>query len=194
MLCYRVSIGRKSHIRNLLNAWRCGCDLDAGELFGYPSCCCKFYSDIIKLKQLSDAIWVKADNTPDKQQIKPYKISLINLKPELNPIFRSQGVQLLPHHSCSLGCEYSLTFSRKLVDIFKYTSDGDIVDKAIQLMSWPVEWSTLHGISETLCPIQKISSKSDYYDEKRTIRLIADKYPDEGAKPLREMLMASERE
>jgi hypothetical protein len=44
-----------------------------------------------------------------------------------------------------------------------------------------VEWSSLHGISETKTPILKMSSNTDAIDTKVVVRLSGTVYPDEGA-------------
>jgi hypothetical protein len=53
------------------------------------------------------------------------------------------------------------------------------------VLSWPVEWSGLHGIAEIKTPVLKISARTDATAEKYTVRWSGTGYPDEGATGLR---------
>jgi hypothetical protein len=54
-----------------------------------------------------------------------------------------------------------------------------------QILSWPVEWSALHGIAEVKSPIIKIATRTDSTASKYVVRWTGTDYPDEGAVGLR---------
>jgi 2-polyprenyl-3-methyl-5-hydroxy-6-metoxy-1,4-benzoquinol methylase len=53
-----------------------------------------------------------------------------------------------------------------------------------EILSWPVEWSALHGIAEIKTPILKVSTRSDIAHGKRVVRWHGSAYPAEGARGL----------
>jgi hypothetical protein len=53
-----------------------------------------------------------------------------------------------------------------------------------QILSWPVEWSALHGIAEIKTPLLKICTKTDATAGKSTVRWVGESYPEEGAQGL----------
>jgi 2-polyprenyl-3-methyl-5-hydroxy-6-metoxy-1,4-benzoquinol methylase len=49
-----------------------------------------------------------------------------------------------------------------------------------ELLSWPVEWSALHGIAEIRTPINKVSSRTDMTPWKYVVQKHSDDYPVDG--------------
>jgi SAM-dependent methyltransferase len=54
----------------------------------------------------------------------------------------------------------------------------------LDMLSWPVEWSALHGIAEVRTPILKISTATDATAERLEVRRQGEGYPEEGARGL----------
>jgi hypothetical protein len=50
-----------------------------------------------------------------------------------------------------------------------------------EILSWPAEWSSLHGIAEIRTPILKISTNTDAVDTTCVVRFLGSGYPEEGA-------------
>jgi SAM-dependent methyltransferase len=55
------------------------------------------------------------------------------------------------------------------------------MDWALEMLSWPMEWSSLHGIAEIKTPVFKISTSTDPLASKAVVRREGDRYPEEGA-------------
>ena len=49
-----------------------------------------------------------------------------------------------------------------------------------EILQWPIEWSSLHGIAEIKLPLCKISTRSDSLSRKYVVRIPSERYP-EGA-------------
>jgi hypothetical protein len=54
----------------------------------------------------------------------------------------------------------------------------------MEILSWPVEWSALHGIAEIKTPILKIATCTDLTPRKKLIQCRGSSYPAEGANGL----------
>ncbi len=53
-----------------------------------------------------------------------------------------------------------------------------------EILSWPAEWSALHGIAEIKTPVLKVSTRTDATAKKYVVRRQGEKYPAEGARGL----------
>jgi hypothetical protein len=58
------------------------------------------------------------------------------------------------------------------------------MDWLLEILSWPVEWSALHGIAEIKTPVLKVCTRTDATPSKYVVRRQGDAYPEEGAKGL----------
>lgn len=52
-------------------------------------------------------------------------------------------------------------------------------NQLMEILSWPVEWNSLHGIAQIITPVCKITTASDALSEKRTVRLANKIIPEE---------------
>jgi SAM-dependent methyltransferase len=50
------------------------------------------------------------------------------------------------------------------------------------MLTWPMEWSALHGIAEIRTPLLKIATDAEATPEKHVVRTTGSAYPDEGAR------------
>jgi hypothetical protein len=50
------------------------------------------------------------------------------------------------------------------------------------ILSWPAEWSALHGIAELKTPILKMTTRAEATAWKDVVRWNGSRYPDEGAR------------
>ena len=58
------------------------------------------------------------------------------------------------------------------------------MDWLLEILSWPIEWSALHGIAEIKTPVLKASTRTDAAPCKYTVRRQGDNYPLEGIRGL----------
>jgi hypothetical protein len=50
-----------------------------------------------------------------------------------------------------------------------------------EILSWPVEWSALHGIAEIKTPVLKVSNNTDATAQKYVVQRPGQAYPAEGS-------------
>lgn len=184
MLRYRAAVGRRRDLRELEWAWKCGHDEAIGQLLGYPACCRAHYSSVAAADQF-DGLWPMALQTAsaDEALAKPNDREFPQ-RPETNPFWRTVGVQLTPHEPCRFDCAESIALARQFVECGRSAGYSGVMDRALELLSWPVEWSALNGIAEIRTPIVKICQATQTAYEPRTVHLRSQTYPELGARPL----------
>jgi len=155
-------------------------DREAGRLLGYPTCCTnhfmkywvdqgfvdttwKWPADSLQLTDNNHTIHIKAD-TP----------------PEANIMWRWQGVRLASHLPCSFECKATEELGIKMAELGRQLGYSKEINWIYEFLSWPVEWSALHGIAEIRTPINKISARTDMTPWKYTVQKYAHEYPIDG--------------
>jgi hypothetical protein len=122
-----------------------------------------------------DNIWIlmnQTDNTLDKFSSQPNNL--------LNPFWKSFGISSIPHTPASLNCKYSLEMGAIIQSQAKEILTSELYNAWYEILSWPVEWSALHGIAEVKTPIFKMIYNTDATGEKYVLQLESDTYPENG--------------
>jgi hypothetical protein len=173
-LLYRVAIGKPKELQRFRRAWKAGDDDALGALFGYPACCRAFFRKVFVLDGLVDGTWPMA--------VSESNIVEVSGMLELNPFWHPLGVRLTPHAACRFDCEQSVTLARKFCESARRHGHAREIEETVEILQWPVEWSSLHGIAETRTPILKMMQNTDSCVHKRVIRRSGNMFPDEGAR------------
>ena len=154
-------------------------DSDMGTLLGYPTCCVKHYTKFTNTQNFVDMTWPVATN-----KVKIKKETLIHIKAdtpaENNILWHWQNVRLIPHVPCSFGCKKSTALGIKMAELGRKLGYDQEINWTYELLSWPVEWSALHGIAEIRTPINKVSSRTDMTPFKYTVQKQSEMYPVDG--------------
>jgi hypothetical protein len=152
-----------------------------GELLGYPECCIDFYLKHWEQEKFVDTTWPMSVNGVSVSD----NDTIIHIKedtpPEANILWRWQGVRLVSHLPCSFNCSHTVDIGIKNAELGRKLGYGQLIDSMYELLSWPVEWSALHGIAEIKTPINKISSRTDMTPWKYTVQKHSNVYPEDGA-------------
>ena len=152
-----------------------------GELLGYPKCCTDFYKKYWVDQRFVDTTWVMSvDKLPIDEEARTVHIKS-DTPPECNILWRWQGVRLVSHLPCSFDCEHTVDIGRRNAELGRKLGFNAEMDLAYELLTWPVEWSALHGIAEIKTPINKVSSRTDMTPWKYTVQKHSDMYPEDGA-------------
>jgi Putative heavy-metal chelation len=159
------------------------CDCVIGEsrptedsLTAIPPCCRKF-REAVRSEGFTDMALPTALNTSGAT-IVDRTISL----PEgvLNQMLAVIGLSPLWHEPCSMCCPSS----RQLASEWLATGRANGYEREIaaveEILSWPVEWSALHGIAEIKIPILKVSTNTDATGERYSVRIASRSYPPQG--------------
>jgi hypothetical protein len=189
-LRYRAAVGRRRDLPEFSWAWKQGDDRAIGRFLGYPECCCAAFAGAAQATAADD-IWRMASTTA---QAAPgmHDVQLA-LTPETNVLWRSVGLMLTPHVPCRFDCMDSIALARKFVECGRHAGYGSLMDRVIEMLSWPAEWNALNGIAEIRTPVVKLCLPTPPRYEKLTVMLRSDKYPELGAHALQTRLTGSAR-
>jgi hypothetical protein len=131
--------------------------------------------------KLIDPIWpmATAESAPDSLRQIDVQGSIFT-----NVLWRSVGVRAVPHLPCRFDCHATQKFGQLFIDTAIQLGFQDEIGWLSQILSWPVEWSALHGIAVIKTPVLKISTRTDATAEKLTVRCLGNDSPKEGAQGL----------
>lgn len=153
-------------------------DIAMGQLLGYPECCIEFFQKQWNEEHYIDTTWpMIKNNQSDVAVVKDKKLYC-------NILLRWIGVRGVSHLPCSFDCDSTQELGKQYMELGQKLGYEEEVNYINEMLSWPVEWSALHGIAEIKTPIMKVSTNTDATGDKYTIRLHGDKYPDKGANGL----------
>lgn len=147
--------------------------------FGLPPCCVRFLQRFCR-SGLSDPVWPIALQTLGEPDLRD-EIDLPG-SVETHVLLRPAGLALLPYDPCSFACERSKKLARAIAALGRRRGAVRAMDDLEEILSWPVGWSSLHGIAEIKTPVCKIIYNSDATAVKYTVRRSGARYPAEGAR------------
>jgi hypothetical protein len=178
-----IVVGGLADVNQARDAWAAHDDDALGQLLGYPDCCRRFFHDVWVGRRSVDTTWAMAANTIAPQGS---VVTLDSIEPQLaNILWRWTGVRAVPHLPCQFVCPATISLGERLLDVAARAGYGEEAGWIREVLSWPVEWSGLHGIAEIKTPVLKISARTDATAQKYTVRWSGTGYPDEGATGLR---------
>jgi hypothetical protein len=153
-----------------------------GRLLGFPPCCRDFFHRVWVDERLTDTTWSQArESRPDA----PGDIIEVDGRAETNVLNRWLGVRAVHHLPCRFDCAPSVRLGRRHLDALAeigYVREAAWIE---DILSWPAEWSALHGIAEIRNPVVKVVTATDATTAKRVVRWRGEAYPAEGAVGLR---------
>jgi len=180
---FRVVVGIPRDVAEFKAAWDAGDDQAIGDKLGYPPCCYEFFQRVWVKEGYLDTTWPMAVATgggdvPDDRAIR------VTGPAEANILWRWMGARPVPHLPCSLVCAPTVELGRQLIQVGREAGYGEEMGWLLEILSWPVEWSALHGIAEIKTPILKVSTRTDATKVKYIVRRPGTAYPAEGAQGL----------
>jgi hypothetical protein len=151
-----------------------------GETLGYPACCRKFFNEVWMAGYV-DPVWQAANNTPAENigRRDSNSIYLETYYPEVLSVLRYIGVRLSPQIPCSSTCAASKKTAEQWMGVAESYGFKQEVDDMMELLSWPMEWSVLHGIAEIKTPLFRVSTNSVPSLEKYKVQFAGKTFPDE---------------
>lgn len=174
---YRVVIGKYHDVLSFQQAWEKRDSNKIGLLLGYPPCCRSFFSMIWEKQQRVDTTWAMACNSITNNS--PTNIIEVSGNPESNILWRWMGARAVPHLPCSFNCQSTVMIARQWISLGCNLGHEPEMDWLLEILSWPVEWSALHGIAEIKTPILKVSTRTDATSQTLTVRYRGEKLPEE---------------
>ena len=172
-------VGSLDNVTRARDAWTANANDRLGRLLGYPDCCRTFFEHVWVGQRSIDTTWAMAGNTsPPSDAVVVLESNETCLS---NILWRWLGVRAVPHLPCRFDCGESARFGQQLLGVGERAGYVEEVKWIREILSWPVEWSALHGIAEVKTPILKISTRTDATASKRVVRWTGTEYPREGA-------------
>lgn len=178
----QVVVGRKQDVEEFKTFLDADDQQTMGARLGLPSCCVR--SDQERQRQgFLDTIWnMSVASVPSYSGDFEIEVAGPN---ETNIFWQPVGICAVPHLPCRVDCASTIQLGKDLIDIGKSAGYVDEMNWLSEILSWPVEWSALHGIAEVKTPVLKISTRTDATARKYTVRRKGVSYPQEGGQGLK---------
>jgi hypothetical protein len=178
------AVGAADDARALVAAWARG-DHDAiGALLGYPPCCREAHLARSGGEAWLDPTWQVCLATPSGFDDGAGSFRSVSLTSPsvLNVLWRCLGIRAVAHVPCHCECPASVRLAAAWLGAGRTAGTADEMGWLEEILSWPAEWTALHGIAEIRTPLMRISTRTDATAEKLAVRWLGDRYPDEGAR------------
>jgi hypothetical protein len=177
-----VAVGSLADVARFRRAWDTGDHDEIGALLGYPACCRRFFQRSWVDERSVDPTWAQACATAAPED----GATAVELggPPAANLLWRWMGVRAVAHLPCRFDCGPTAEVAAALREVGVSAGFAQEMDWVDEILSWPVEWSALHGIAEIKTPILKISTRTDATAGKLAVRWRGSRYPEAGARGL----------
>jgi uncharacterized protein len=179
---FRIVVGTPQDVTAFKRAFDARDDERVGDLLGYPACCRRFFRKLWVERGVTDTTWA----TALQNAVRRDGDSFVEVRGpnQANTLWRWLGIRAIPHLPCRFDCETSAELAERLMDVGRRAGYAEEVDWMMDILSWPVEWTALHGIAEIKTPVLKISTRTDVTMRKCVVQRQGDTYPPEGAQGL----------
>jgi hypothetical protein len=179
---YRVVVTKPETVPDFKKAWDENDHPKIGELLGYPACCQEFFHKIWIGQRMVDTTWPMAAATASV--LEGDSTLEVTGPAEANILWRWMGIRAVPHLPCSFTCQPTVEFGKEMIKVGRDAGYDPEMDWMLEILSWPVEWSALHGIAEIKTPILRVSARTDATPRKYVVRRMGNTYPAEGTRGL----------
>jgi hypothetical protein len=175
-------VGRRlDDVHEFRKAWQ-GQDHDAvGGLLGYPRCCRRMFASFW-VTGATDPTWAAACATEGVKR--SGRTAIVSGNDNANFLWRWLGVRAVPHLPCSFACIETAQIGERMLDIGRAAGFAQEMAWLCECLTWPIEYSALHGIAEIKTPILRVATRTDATAEKYIVRLAGNGFPQDGARGL----------
>jgi len=156
----RIAVGRTGAAQELKELWESRRYADAGRLLGYPDCCIRSWLRLKAGLRCVDTIWPTALATQGARRVDQWQLA-VGGPHQTNLLWRQLGLRLIPHLPCRLDCQASEHLGTRFSALGLRHGYRSEMLWLREMLSWPVQWSALHGIAELKTPILKFSTHTD---------------------------------
>jgi uncharacterized protein len=172
-----IAVARSSHLQEFAAAAARHDHGAVSSMLGVPACCAESWNPPGAGRASLDATWSYAGRLASDEE--EGNVRTINGPAVANIMWRWLGIRAVPHLPCSRRCSQSISLAGRLKQISR-SGDADAHVWLDAILSWPAEWTALHGIAEVRTPILKFCTASDVTEHKYTVRWTGRSYPSEG--------------
>lgn len=172
------AVGSRQTARAVQAMWTAEDDEGLGAALGYPPCCVSALCRGAGGRR--EGAWLMAASAADGQPSAPTAGPAA-----LNPLWWQLGLAGIPHWACHPGCQESAVMAAAFRAVAGDAGLADDWRRLQEVLSWPVEWTALHGIAELKTPVLKMATATGVSDELWRAAWAGTSYPADGAVGLR---------
>jgi SAM-dependent methyltransferase len=176
---FRFVLGTIDDVATFKRAWEAADDEIIGDLLGYPPCCREFFRRVWVDDAMVDTTWPMA--VASSASLDGTTTIEVDGPPQANILWRWMGARAVPHLPCRVDCAATVELADRLLAVGRDLGFGEEMDWLLEILSWPVEWSALHGIAEVKTPVLKVSTRTDATAGRYVVRREGSGFPAEGA-------------
>jgi siroheme synthase len=175
-------IGQERALREFLSAWHERDDAAVDRMLGVPACCAQTYRELCGDGDVLDPTWPYAARSNPDVATNTITVSSGGARVNAtNTLWRWIGLRAVPYFPCSYECPATADLARTLEHIAEEAGIAHEWSRLMTVLSWPCEWTALHGIAEIRTPILKFRTATDATAGKYVVRWAGSSFPREGA-------------
>jgi hypothetical protein len=175
-----VVVGNEADIAAFDRAWAFGDHQSIGSLLGYPSCCRRFFEEVCIAQRCIDTTWAMSEREPSMDDRACGRV--VKGPVTSNILLQSLGIRAVPHAPCSFGCHETAGLAEDLARVAVTAGYEEEYRWLLSILSWPAEWSALHGIAEIRTPVLRLCIPTDATAGEYVVRWNGSSLPEEAAK------------
>ena len=179
----RAVVGLPENLELFCAAMESGDTQAMSRLLGRPECCDALLNRCSE-HALLDSTWMTASATASASADRV--IHTLG-SAQANNLLRTLGIRTVTHTPCRFDCAATVAMADRVDEIAREAGFATEMDWLGEILSWPVEWSALHGIAEIRTPVVKLSTRTDATLHRHTVRMAwhSAGFPTEGARGVR---------
>ena len=166
---YRVYAGYKP--KDFIASWAHGNNREIGLSLGYPVCCTEFFEKHWRNDGWRDLTYPMT-NFMSRQVSGPLVCNIL---------LRHAGVRAVFHLPCAFNCDETARLGTQILEYMGQAGYEQEMAWLMEILDWPVRWSSLHGVAMITTPCFKVITSSDALPETVTIDRPSNAYPAEGS-------------
>jgi hypothetical protein len=174
-------VTRQERVDELEAIWGSADPVAMATWLGYPPCCAAFLRTAAAERQSLDTTWAMVEAHADGEN--GVRIAEMDCC-EVNPLLSTLGLRATPHRPCSFFCQETRRLATAYGELRTSAGAQADHDTLPAVLSWPMEWSSLHGIIEVTLPVLKLCYDGDATATTYKVRLTGGALPEEAAQGL----------
>ena len=174
-------VARSERMQEVEAIWRLADPVEMAGWLGYPRCCTAFFRTATVERQSLDTTWAMVEGHTHAEN----GVQIAELTgAAVNPLLSALGLRVTPHRPCSFFCQETQRLALDYGNLRAHAPSLPDQETLAEVLSWPVEWSSLHGIVEVKLPVLKLCYDGDATATTYKVRLTGGVLPEQAAQGL----------
>jgi hypothetical protein len=180
---FEVALVAQAALDDFRVAWERQDQLAIADMLGYPRCCALAFRARYERHGMRDPTWPMAVATRTSRREASHMVVVEDML-ETNILLRWLRARAVPHLPCRFDCPESAALGRAMIDLGRRSGHGPVIDWLEQVLTWPLEWSALHGLAEIRTPVCRVVADTDFSRARHVVRFAGPGWPEEGGQGL----------